>query len=59
MLREGPQRQLRREYIKAVEVGLLRHPLAIYPHLIEAIPGGVSHTTFLKSINLLSKLDWV
>ncbi|CAH2301504.1 Hypothetical predicted protein [Pelobates cultripes] len=33
-----PQQQARREYIAQIEYGLTQHPLALYPHLEEAVP---------------------
>jgi len=32
-----PQQQQRRDYINEVEQGLLKHPLALYPHLEESV----------------------
>uniref|UniRef100_A0A8C5LSI5 Protein FAM47E n=1 Tax=Leptobrachium leishanense TaxID=445787 RepID=A0A8C5LSI5_9ANUR len=33
-----PRQQARREYISQIEYGLTQHPLALYPHLEEAVP---------------------
>lgn len=33
----SPQQQQRRDYINEVEQGLLKHPLALYPHLEESV----------------------
>lgn len=39
--RVGPRQQLQEETIDTLESSLLKHPLALYPHLEEAIPPDV------------------
>ena len=43
LFREGPRQQIKKEHMNSVEASLLRHPLALYPHLEDAIPVDVSH----------------
>ncbi|CAL1537975.1 unnamed protein product [Lymnaea stagnalis] len=38
MSKSTPQQQQRRDYIQQVEQGLLKHPLALFPHLEESVP---------------------